>query len=90
MKKILSQKHLLLPAITIALGLTGLGIYKSDMAFKKTEELSKQRSLTNFLKSNKNKSCYDRKYNSSNSVTDLHLHSQPFGGRSIRYAELMT
>ena len=90
MKKILSQKRLLLPAIIIALGLTGLGIYKSNMAFKKTEELNKQRSLTNFLKSNKNKSCYDRKYNSSNSVTDLHLHSQPFGGRSIRYTELMT
>jgi len=46
------------------------------------------RPLSQFTKTGA-QACYDRKAQPSTAVTDLHLHTQPFGGRSIPYPEMM-
>jgi catechol 2,3-dioxygenase-like lactoylglutathione lyase family enzyme len=43
------------------------------------------RSLSQFLKSDDTRPCYDRSAQPQTAVTDLHFHSQPFGGPSIPY-----
>jgi hypothetical protein len=45
------------------------------------------RSLSQFLKDDETRPCYDRSNQSQTAVTDLHFHSQPFGGPSIPYTE---
>ena len=53
-------------------------------------EQKMQRSLDQFTKVGGTKSCYNRKTQPHTAVTDLHFHSQPFGGPSIPYEEQMS
>jgi hypothetical protein len=48
------------------------------------------RSLSHFIKDGRPKPCYDRTRQPHTAVTDLHFHSQPFGGPSIPYEQQMT
>jgi hypothetical protein len=48
-----------------------------------------RRSLSQFAKGGGTKPCYDRTKQPHTAVTDLHFHSQPFGGPSIPYKEQM-
>jgi len=45
------------------------------------------RSLSQFMKDDETRSCYDRSSQLQTAVTDLHFHSQPFGGPSIPYTQ---
>jgi hypothetical protein len=49
----------------------------------------KPRSLSQFIKGDRSKPCYDRTRQPHTAVTDLHFHSQPFGGPSIAYEQQM-
>jgi len=49
-----------------------------------------RRTLEQFVKDGTTKSCYDRAKQPHTAVTDLHFHSQPFGGPSIPYQEQMS
>ena len=53
-------------------------------------DLTKQRSLDQLTKTGTTKPCYDRRTEPHTAVTDLHFHSQPFGGPSIPYEEQMS
>ena len=55
-----------------------------------TAEHEQQRSLNRFTKESGAKPCYDRTRQPHTAVTDLHFHSQPFGGPSIPYKEQMS
>ena len=55
-----------------------------------TEQGEGTRPLSMFEKVDEEKPCYDRSTQPHTAVTDLHLHSQPFGGSSIPYQELMS
>lgn len=48
-----------------------------------------RRSLSQFTKGDGTNACYDRSKQPHTAVTDLHFHSQPFGGPSIPYEEQM-
>jgi hypothetical protein len=52
-------------------------------------DYEKRRSLSQFTKTGGVKPCYDRTKQPRTAVTDLHFHSQPFGGPSIPYEEQM-
>lgn len=79
----------------VGLSLTGLtvpaGLQGSTPATASTQTLPEpsSRPLSWFKRSNQPKPCYDRSTLSHLPVTDLHLHAQPFGGRSIPYPTLM-
>ena len=45
------------------------------------------RSLSQFVKGDDTRPCYDRSTQPQTAVTDLHFHAQPFGGPSIPYEE---
>ena len=49
----------------------------------------KSHNLSQFIKGDEGKSCYDRTRQPHTAVTDLHFHSQPFGGPSIPYEQQM-
>lgn len=49
-----------------------------------------QRTLDQFVKGGATTPCYDRARQPHTAVTDLHFHSQPFGGPSIPYEEQMS
>jgi hypothetical protein len=54
-----------------------------------TEGGEQRRSLSQFTRGDTPKPCYDRRKQPHTAVTDLHFHSQPFGGPSIPYQEQM-
>lgn len=54
-----------------------------------TAERDDRRSLSQFTKGDGAKPCYDRAKQPHTAVTDLHFHSQPFGGPSLPYQEQM-
>ena len=55
-----------------------------------TAEHEKRRNLSQFTRGGETKPCYDRTRQPHTAVTDLHFHSQPFGGPSIPYQEQMS
>ncbi len=52
-------------------------------------EVTGLRPLSQFLKNEEDKPCYDRDKQPQTAATDLHLHPQPFRGNSLPYQELM-
>jgi hypothetical protein len=54
-----------------------------------SREAESPHSLSQFIKGDATRLCYDRTRQPHTAVTDLHFHSQPFGGPSIPYEEQM-
>ncbi|MBJ7901171.1 MAG: amidohydrolase family protein [Cyanobacteria bacterium RI_101] len=61
-----------------------------DAALSLPSGAQSARPLALFEREQKDRPCYDRQTQPQSAVTDLHLHPQPFGGKSIPYPQMMS
>ena len=84
-----SSKRYLSVVVVVLAGLMAGSGTAFVVAGKDKEIRYQPRPLSQFVKGVQEQPCYDRSRQSPYPVTDLHLHSQPFGGPSIPFEELM-
>ena len=77
-------------AVLAAAFLTVITAFSLAASEKSTSRPEYLRTLDQFIKDDATALCYDRARQPHTAVTDLHFHSQPFGGPSIPYQEQMS